>query len=98
MIELLRPHNTGSEGEYLQTIVNEDGDVVPRDKDESDIDFDHVYYERSRDMGAAAVSECVEEKAIYCGDCGRRLEKGMGCRHMRIGPRGGVYLSDDPRF
>lgn len=39
-----------------------------------------------------------EEMVRYCGDCGLALKRNQGCSHLRVGPRGGVYHSDDPRF
>lgn len=38
------------------------------------------------------------ETIRVCGDCGLSLRPGQSCSHMRVGPQGGVYHSDDPRF
>lgn len=79
--------------------VDDEGDVLPladvgidMDKGGGTGERGDYMFTRYGNVARAAFT------GIVCGDCSIDLGPGSSCSHLRVGPRGGVYRSDDPKF
>lgn len=79
--------------------VDDEGDVLPsadlgigKDKGGGTGERGDYMFTKHREAARAAFT------GITCGDCLIDLGLGDSCSHLRVGPRGGIYRSDDPKF